>query len=200
MKKSQATEIGPVTFPEFTAERIYMVPFLQRDGLPEHLQRWQPTVDAMMDGIETGEPVFIMIDQSIMKAGNTQRRPGVHIDGIWISDDWDVETGWKTDPGNIQKMGTHDTGRHQTTPPKEPRKPQSIILASNVEGCAAYAGDWDGEIGEGGDASRLDLSRLQKRILNPFTAFSGDAMTLLHESIPVKHACQRTLVRLNVTH
>lgn len=74
---------GLAAFPDYTGERVYMEPFLKADGLPAHLARWQPTVDAMLDGIDTDHPVYIMIDQSPVKAGATQRRPGLHIDGYW---------------------------------------------------------------------------------------------------------------------
>lgn len=70
-------------FPEYAAERVYMEPFFKKKGLPAHLGHWQKTIDAMLDGIETDEPIYLMIDQSAVKAGEFQRRPGVHIDGYW---------------------------------------------------------------------------------------------------------------------
>ena len=74
---------GAVTFPEFTGERVYMVPFTIKDGLPTELKRWQPTVDAMMDGIDMPGVGYLMVDQSIALPGHAQRRPGLHIDGYW---------------------------------------------------------------------------------------------------------------------
>jgi hypothetical protein len=72
-----------VTFPEFTGERIYMLEFTQAAGLPDEAARWQPTVDQMLEGIVTDQPMFLMVDQSEVLTGNTQRRPGAHMDGYW---------------------------------------------------------------------------------------------------------------------
>lgn len=74
---------GMLAFPEFTGERVYMRGFLQRDGLPADLVRWRPVVDSMLDGIETDQPIYIMIDEGFVKAGSAQRREGLHIDGYW---------------------------------------------------------------------------------------------------------------------
>lgn len=81
--QSKVQARGAVTFPEFTGERIYMLPFYQRDGLPTEHRRWQETVDAMLAGIETDLPVYLMVDQGVVLPGNAHRRPGVHVDGYW---------------------------------------------------------------------------------------------------------------------
>lgn len=65
---SKVVELGPVTFPEFNAEKVYMQPFLKKQGLPEHLKHWQPTVDLMLQGIETDETIYLMIDQAFVPA------------------------------------------------------------------------------------------------------------------------------------
>lgn len=74
---------GFVTFPEFMAEKVYMREFYKKDGLPEDLCRWQETVDAMLDGVETDGPIYLMIDEGIVQPGFTHRRKGLHIDGYW---------------------------------------------------------------------------------------------------------------------
>ena len=55
-----------VTFPEFTGERVYMQKFFKRTGLPSNLSRWQVTVDKMLQGVETDNAIYIMIDQGIV--------------------------------------------------------------------------------------------------------------------------------------
>jgi hypothetical protein len=71
-----------VEFPEFLAERVYMREFY-KGKLPEDLKRWEPTVDAMLDGVDTDGPIYIMIDEKVVKAGEAQRRRGLHVDGYW---------------------------------------------------------------------------------------------------------------------
>ncbi len=192
--KSLLKEIGPVSFPDFRAERVYMLPFMQREGLPANLSHWQATVDAMLRGIVTERPIYLMIDQSQVAAGQPQRRPGAHIDGYWVvaagshgghapghkpaaSGQWDSGSGeWKTASFS---------------------EPEAIVLASDVTASRALVGDFDGPIGDGGDCSHLNLSGLRDVPLESGRAYIGN-VTMVHESLPVALACRRTLVRLNL--
>lgn len=81
--KSIVQQRGTVHFPQHTGERIYMREFHKADGLPFDLARWQPTVDAMLYGIDTDGPIYLMVDQGLVLSGSTHRRPGVHLDGYW---------------------------------------------------------------------------------------------------------------------
>lgn len=228
MKQSTIQQRGAVTFPEFTGERVYMLPFRKAEGLPFDLVRWQPTVDAMLDGIDVVGPIYLMIDQGIVKPGTTHRRPGVHIDGHWVpsiqahgapsggghgySDgapsggghgfgrrrghahrESEPTPGHNHTPSRHAFSGAHDH-RHVTRGYAR----EAIILASSVQGGAAWVGQYDGEPGEGGDFSHLDLSRLTEVPMSAGIVWAGDAMTTLHASVPLAHATPRTLVRLNV--
>jgi len=72
------------------------------------------------------------------------------------------------------------------------------ILASDHLGCAAYVGALEQSPGVGGDCSHFDLAKLDRVEMEPAWAWSGNAMSMLHESIPVSRDCLRTVVRLNV--
>jgi hypothetical protein len=170
---STLTEVGPVTFPAFRGERHYMIPFKQRDGLPPHLRHWQPTVDAMLAGVRTEGPIYLMVDQSRVEAGQTQRRPGLHVDGNWIA-----------------ATASHGGHRHANY------APETVILASDVEGCRAYVGEFDVMPSDGGDCSHFTPDAAPVT-LRPHVAYAGNA-SMLHESIPLRHGARRTLVRLNV--
>lgn len=74
---------------------------------------------------------------------------------------------------------------------------ETIILASNVPACRALVGDWGGIIGEGGDVSHLDLSYMREIQMQAGIAYAGN-VTFVHESLPVLHDCERTVVRINV--
>jgi len=82
MKHSEFSVSGSVVFPAFLQERVYMEEFTM-NGLPTSLRRWQTTVDAMLKDVGEFSKAFIMIDQSKVYEGGTQRRPGLHIDGNW---------------------------------------------------------------------------------------------------------------------
>ena len=201
---------GNVAFPSFEGERVYMRPFLKAAGLPEDLARWQPTVDAMLEGIDTDQPVYIMIDQSLVRAGSTQRRPGLHIDGYW-------------DPG-VTAYGSHIAMAHRSrpshrgTPYREPihrsrqphhacgdaswqsadfSAPEGIILASNVSAARGFVGSYEGAIGDMGDCAHIDISNLDVLPMQSGCVYAGN-VNCLHESLPVAATCERTLVRLNV--
>jgi hypothetical protein len=74
---------------------------------------------------------------------------------------------------------------------------EGIILASSVIGCRAYDGIWQGEPGEGGDCSHIDLSNLSPVLMLPAQVYAGN-VNMLHESLPMGADCLRTVVRLNV--
>lgn len=192
---------GDVSFPAFMGERVYMHEFTKRDGLPESLSRWQPTVDAMLNGVDTDGPIYLMVDQKVVKAGVTHRRPGMHIDGYWIpAQQCHGVGGGRHSTEELEeelrrrREGSHYTPRHCTSGnwPNE-----SIILASNVAACKGLVGEYSGVIGEGGDCSHLDLSGLTELLMQPNKVYVGN-VTFLHESLPVLADCERTVVRLNV--
>lgn len=216
--KSQHTEIGAVPFPEFRGDRVYMAPFYQAAGLPPELERWQPTVDAMLSGIKSDGPIYLMVDQGVVHGGATHRRPGMHVDGVWI-------------PSLQCHGGGGGGGRHVHTPsgghrqrpvvpnPLEPfhhhapgtvpgRPPAHhhaaanddiLVLASSAIGCDVLVGDWDGVPGRGGDMSHLDLSGLERRTTRPGVAYAGSALEMIHASVPASTTVARTLVRLNIS-
>lgn len=82
--KSIVKEIGTVTFPNHKMERAYMREFRKETGVPNDLKRWQPTIDQMLAEVDTDGPIYLMIDQGFVKANQSHRRPGIHIDGYWI--------------------------------------------------------------------------------------------------------------------
>lgn len=207
-------EAGLVEFPEFQGERVYMLPFTRKSGLPSHLNRWSKTVSMLLEGVDvsTDQDIYLMIDQKEVRAGQMHRRGGVHIDGYW-------------NPSLSAHTGCHCTGRHgghrisahtgihgtHMTVQREMNikdsagnmvvydewPSEALILASNVEACRAWNGLYDGVVGEGGDCSHVNLSEMEEIILKPHTSYHGN-VTMLHESLPMPFDCQRTLVRLNV--
>lgn len=186
--KSILEKRGAVTFPAFLGERVYMREFRKKDGLPADLARWQSTVDAMLSGVDVAGPVYLMVDQGLVKAGSTQRRGGLHIDGYWIAES--------------QCHGSH-SGRRVgwDTGPKwkhcDFSEPEAVILAGSVCASRALVGTYDGKIGDGGDCRHIDTEGLREVVLREGVAYAGN-VSMLHESTPVVEDCYRTLVRLNV--
>lgn len=219
--KSVIESRGFVQFPEFMAERVYMREFRKETGLPEDLIRWQGTVDAMLDGVDTDGPIYIMIDEKVVQPGTSHRRKGLHIDGYWDPSLF-AHGGHRSGGG-----GSHlPTGRHRpiydgahgyeprsisTYFPKKKRpvkkssswdeatfeQPEAIILASSLSTARGYVGEYEGPIGEGGDCSKIDLKGLSVVPMVADRVYACN-VTGLHESLPVNYECKRQLVRLNV--
>ena len=194
--QSIVKELGTVTFPVHTMERVYMREFRKEVGLPSELKRWQPTIDQMLLEVDTDGPIYLMIDQGLVKANTTHRRKGVHIDGYWIPE---VQAHGGAPGSHIfaKNKGYWD-GDYWNTNPKAADWPnEALILASSVSASNAYIGEWDGIIKDGGDCSHLDLSKLQRIALEANKVYAGN-VTMLHESTPVMEDVLRSLVRLSV--
>jgi hypothetical protein len=194
--KSVVKELGSVTSPLHTMERVYMKEFRKETGLPSELKRWQPTIDQMLLEVDTDGPIYLMIDQGLVKANSTHRRKGVHIDGYWIPE---VQAHGGAPGGHIfaKNKGYWDGDYWNTNPKTLDWPDEALILASSVSASAAYVGEWDGVIKDGGDCSHLDLSNLQRLALEANKVYAGN-VTMLHESTPVMEDVLRSLVRLSV--
>jgi hypothetical protein len=177
-----------------------MVPFKKHTGLPTHLAHWQATVDDMLSGIAWEGTIYLMIDQGKVGAGETHRRPGLHIDGYWVPA--------KGKHGS-HKSGPSIYGAHVTEPFTKFmnnddwggaafEQSEDIILASNVQAVRGFSGKFNGPVGTGGDCVHVDTSGMDEIILQAGVAYRGN-VTFLHESLPVKSDCLRTVVRLNLS-
>lgn len=201
--KSELRQMGLVSFPENIGERIYMVPFVKT--LPAHLSRWQLTVDQMLDGLTVMGPCYLMVDQSIVEAGATHRRKGLHVDGNWLPglschgnpDPYGPQPGHgHAPPPRPHHM--HMGGRWDNPAPGWKQwnyQPEAILLATDVLGCAAYIGELSGPIGSGGEYGG-DIKQLDRIELEPGRAWGGN-VTMLHESLPLVTRDARTVVRIN---
>lgn len=202
-------QLGPVSFPEFMGERIYMLPFTKKAGLPTHAKRWQRTVDQMLDGLDTDATMYLMVDEKVTPAGTSSRRGGVHVDGYWVPAVNGHDSGGHRvsaySGGHVSRISAHGGGGHQKGPSHGgPRynyisdNPEALLLASNVSGCAFYEGDYVLPEWKMGDCSMVDTSNMVKTIQQPNVVYGGHTLTLLHESLPLMSAANRTVVRLNV--
>lgn len=207
---------GVVAFPEFNHERIYMQPFYKKTGLSRGYERWQSLVDCMLDGVDTDGPIYLMVDESPIKAGQTHRRKGLHVDGYWqpALSAHGGGHGPKPQPG--RHGGGHGSVRshsHTYTGGHEPRphhtagnsswgdatfeEPEAIILASSLSAAQGWKGPYDGPVGNGGSCSHISLNDCIHVPMMANQIYVGN-VCCLHESLPVQQDSIRQLVRLNV--
>lgn len=190
---------GATSFPAFMAERVYMQEFYKDKGLPENLARWQPTVDDLLSDVDTDGPIYLMIDSGAVKAGQAQRRRGLHVDGYWNPE---IKAHGYGGHGPVHRpQPSHGGKRHcagaASWEEADFSEKEGLILASSVSACVGYVGDFVGPIKDGGDCSHIDLSGLQKIKMKSHTIYKGN-VTCLHESVPVVQDCERQLIRLNI--
>lgn len=210
MKTYESTCIpGPaVTFPEWRGERHYMLPFTKTGPLPSCIGRYADTIRAMMGTVEVApdRECYIMIDESEVAPGATQRRPGIHVDGYWHASPAKCHG-----PAPSHRPVSPPYRGHQPVPSHGPlpgHRPlhsgssshsEAILLASNYSACRAYAGQYSKDFESswaGGDCSDLDVSRLDPMQLEAFRIYRLNVFSV-HESLPVTQAVRRTLVRVN---
>lgn len=185
MLHSSLREGHRVPFPLWTGERQYMIPFKSPIGLG----RWSDTVAAMLEGIEVPRVAYLMVDQGIVRAGETHRRSGIHVDGNWLSD-----IKCHGQPGH-----RHASNRwgHSPTWSHFEYEPELIVLSTDMSACQAFIGCVDGQSDHEGSCDHLDLTGLDSVRLEAHRAYVMSAETL-HQSLPVEHDCLRTVVRLNI--
>jgi hypothetical protein len=72
-----------------------------------------------------------------------------------------------------------------------------LLLASDIAACRAFVGHCPGGIHRGGDCADVNIQGMRAVELDAGYCHVGTVGTL-HESLPVRHACNRTVVRLNI--
>lgn len=167
--ESVLQEHGKVEFPEFLGERLYMIAFRKGSPLPKILRRWKKTIDAMLAKVTISKKVEL----------------------YFMADEAYVQKGTPH-----RRPGPHIDGHWSTTGTLQ-HYDETILLASSVAGCYGYVGPYYGEFGPGGDVTKMDLSKLDRLMMKSNRVYAGN-VTMVHESIPLKESCQRTLVRINV--
>ena len=190
---STVSEVGSVTFPVWTGKRIYMRKF-NAGEVPSDLEEFGKTIEDMTAGLSYKHG-YLTIDEGIINAGSTQRRPGLHIDGNWVEGVNGISCHSPPDPnrppGHIMCHGTpgHIMDENE----------QHLVLASSAVGCDVFIGEYEmrGEF-NGGDCSYLDESELDSIRTKTGVAYVGGSCSMLHAAAPVSQTSQRTFVRLNL--
>jgi len=188
--QSMACVKGGIEIPLYTGER-QTIPFdLQTlAGLPAEFVDMAKTM--LADIVATGIG-FFTIHGRTLKAGETLRRPGAHIDGSYDQAvfDWGGGggSGWKVD----QDGPALTTAEHERL---YLAASGGIILASNYEACNGYVGEIDGQPGVGGDCTHLELP--EPFLLRRNTVYYGNNH-FVHESLPMREAVHRVFVRINL--
>ncbi len=171
---SEYKRLSPVQLPEFSATRIMMMPVRLGSlaGVPSHYAKTCAGLFDIMDTAHTGKIGYLTVDEQHLKAGQTLRRAGKHVDGYYHGrcGGWGGGGGW----------GSVGNG---------------MLTLSNTAHCRVYAGTFDGEPGWEGECDHLDTG--EGLDLAPGVAHWLDG-ACVHESLPVAEDVARQFVRLSM--
>lgn len=200
--QSLLREVAQISFPKHVEHnRVYQVAF-HKDAIPEVLKPWENTIQGMLKGIDCDGEMYFMADKAAVQKGKTHRRGGLHIDGNWYRsvghDDGNYCAGRHGGGHGAMQAGWGDGGGRWNDVWKfTDDATGGIILASDIAGCDALVGKYDGTILKGGDCSHIDTTGMKQVSLKENTAYIGN-VTMLHESLPMQFDCVRTVCRITM--
>jgi hypothetical protein len=180
MMLSEVERVGSIVFPDFSGVRIMMMPFRIEDPfgtLPDAIALWRPVVSDLCRMSPAVRGVaYVTIDEALVPAGRTHRRPGLHVDGIGP----DGRTGaWGGGGGGWCAKGM-------------------LVAASHV-GCRAWAQSFRGHAGPNGDCAHLrDECDATREVVMEAGEVYRCGPTAVHESLPMTADTRRQFVRLSM--
>jgi hypothetical protein len=172
--QSDFSEAGALTFPHFSGVRVMMMPVLLEDATTVPIKQWREPFRQLveMSPVRKGT-AYLTIDEALVDAGETHRRPGLHVDGIGPDG---REAGW----GGGGGWGSG-----------------GMLVAANVTGCRAWAQNFDGYPHANGDCEHLREQLGKPRQLHENRVYMCGPLTV-HEAIPMRRAARRSFVRLSM--
>lgn len=179
MLNSYYNKLTPVKLP-YKGRQNYMHEFeASNPAMPKGFEDYlNPVKDLLSACGKQAGPVYMTVDEKVVKSGTSQRRPGPHVDGHFIKNaeapHWG-HGGWNHTCNNV------------------PIPRMNIIVASSFPACKAWAGEFDGEPKNDGDLSHLNLGEGEILEANTGYLLSPDCV---HESMPMEQDTERTFLRL----
>ena len=168
-----------ITLPEYQGRQMYMHTFTAQDPkMPEGFEDYLETVTALCQAVGIGGQAHMTVDEKVVQPGMSQRRPGAHVDGYWLSElcQWGIPS-WSHYCNNVPVDRMH------------------IIVASSVPGCIVYPGTFNGEPKNDGD-----LEHIRDQFGEPKLLPAGKGFLLspdcVHESMIFDQPTQRTFLRI----
>jgi hypothetical protein len=173
-------------------ENLSMVPFDLETlkGIPQHLVEKVRQMTSHL--LEPKGEAYLTVHTKELKANDTHRRPGAHIDGNYIIGraSWGGGGGWKVG-GDGQTLTTKEHSLSYDI------KRGGMLIASDYPACRGWNGVIKGKASTGGDCSHIDLKDHKWNMLERNTVYYGTSQ-FIHESLPVNEDVTRTLMRITL--
>ena len=229
MFESLAHKIGTFEFPKFTGLRIMMMPFDFTDynSLDEQqLRGWKKTV---VEILRTHAPIihgrigYLTIDEALVAAGTTHRRPGLHVDGGYAYGGSPSYGGNSSSYGGNPSYGGSSSSSYGGSPSygggsshrdSAPYGGYSrvtygggsvyggsihqggMILAANTIGTKMYPQIFQGNPGPQGDCEHLRAECAAGTIMGDQEAWWCNSLCV-HEGLPVPEDTKRQILRIS---
>lgn len=183
MLNSDFRELCGVDLP-FKNRQRYMHGFdlanpVMAEGFEDYLE---PVIALCKTANATIGKAWMTVDEKIVSAGNSQRRPGPHVDGQYLT--------------HSKRWGHGGGGggwNHSCNGVPLARMP--IIVAASVEGCRAWRGQFDAQPDSGGDLSHI-ADQLGEGTVVPANIGYLLSPDCIHESMVFEQDVQRTFLRI----
>lgn len=184
MLRSDYTRLCPVTLP-YQGRQHYMHSFdlaapKMREGFEDYLA---PVVALCRAAGATQGIAHMTVDEKIVLAGRSQRRPRPHVDGCFMPE----ASMWGHPPG------PGPSWLHYCN--HVPVARMAVIVAASAPGCRAWRGVFDGQPRNDGDLSHIadQLGAGEVLPANVGYLLSPDCV---HESMLMERDTQRTFLRI----
>ena len=166
---------SPLKFPEFSGERIMMMPVILGDlkGVPKNYHELVTSLYGVVEARHLGSVGYLTIDERQLQAGDTLRRSGLHVDGYYHGKcgAWGGGGGW----------GSVGNG---------------MLTVSSTPHCRAYLGVIEGAPGPEGECYHLSMPN-EGEVFEAGQVYWLDG-ACVHESVPVETTTKRQFVRLSL--
>ncbi len=172
---SNYTDIGSMMFPGYSGRQQYMHDFdIANPEMPSGFEDYGSVVGALCAAAGYHKGIAHMtVDEKIVRAGWSQRRPDAHVDGHYMDGRW----------GHPGPAWMHGVER------------MAVIVAASVPGCIGYEGVFHGTPKDDGDLEHIRDQFDDGELLPANRAFllSPDCV---HESIRFSEPTQRSFLRI----
>lgn len=188
MLNSSYRPLGHIVLPPYCGRQKRYHEFdLASPSMPEGFEDYLEPVTALcaMAGAHTGT-AYLTVDEKIIEAGMSQRRPKPHVDGCFRQTGDNMAWGGGGGGGWLHycnDVGASPVGR------------MAVIIAASVSGCRVWAGKFIGRPAKDGDLSHIadQLGEGETLAANKGYLLSPDCV---HESMTFDQATLRTFIRI----
>lgn len=187
MLRSSYQALMPIVFPAFQGRQMRYHAFaLDHPEMPEgYADYLQPVISLCRAAGAVHGEAYLTVDEKVIEAGMSQRRPRPHVDGCFRQDGGDMH--WGGGGGTwlhyCNDVGASAVGR------------MAVIVAASVPGCRAWKGRFQGRPAKDGDLSHIANQLGDGEVLpaNVGYLLSPDCV---HESLTFDQQMLRSFIRI----